>query len=86
MSASPHWLVWTFDPCQEGGWHIRERWPTEAEAVEAAKKVHAWEKADYEAILKDHPTYRPCYSKCMVTPGPVFEMDMPPTDRNSEGT
>jgi hypothetical protein len=77
------WLLWTHDPCPEGGWHISGEFDTKEQAIEAAKKLDAdAEKRHQEMVefCKQEDPARPwrrgdeCYDGCMVTPNEVFKI------------
>jgi len=74
---SKPWLLWTHDPCYEGGWHISGEFDTEEEATQAAKEQHERELKCLEDIRKESPDYVGCYDVTMVTPGAVFTLEAP---------
>lgn len=71
------WLVWTHDPCPEGGWHIMGEFDTQEEAIEKAKAHHEREMEFNKGMHADMPDYIGCYDACMVTPEAVFRLDVP---------
>jgi hypothetical protein len=78
---SKAWLVWTYDPCPEGGWHIAHGHDTQEEAIAAAKELHEKEtkklqerKEQFEA--RGRKLLFTCYAEVMVTPGQVFSMEL----------
>lgn len=62
-------IVWTHDPCYEGGWHIHVVVNTWEEALAAAEQIHAHE----EAICQDGGG---CYDKTMITSGSMREWQL----------
>ena len=77
------WIVWTHDPCMEGGWHVHGEFDTKEEAVKAAQEHDAEEEARFQKILhgntRGHTRRRIrsicCYDGCIVTPAPVFKIE-----------
>lgn len=83
------WLLWAYDPCPEGGWHIENGFDTREEAEAAAKAYHgnrvAQQKERVERFKERGRTLTwsfACYGGVMVTPGEVFSLDV---DFQSEG-
>lgn len=77
---SKPWLLWTHDPCPEGGWHIRGEFDTQEEAIQEAKTIDAFERKHHLEMVefcKDDstPYSGGCYDGCMVTPSEVFRID-----------
>lgn len=77
------WLVWAYDPCPEGGWHIDQGYDTREEAEAAAKVYHETQVTSHlERVDKYKKEGRnitwnfSCYGGVMVTPGQVFELDV----------
>lgn len=78
-SRSKPWLVWTYDPCPEGGWHIASGHDTQDEATAAAKAIHEKEAKEFQERkerfeAKGRKLLFNCYAEVMVTPGQVFSM------------
>jgi hypothetical protein len=82
------WVLWSHDPCPEGGWGIYGEFDTKEEAIEAAKRHHEeWEERHRRMVdhhMKDPlPDGTPwtwaceCYDGCMVTPSSVFGIYTP---------
>lgn len=76
------WILWTYDPCMEGGWAIQSQWDTREEAEAAAKVYDEMMEKNLETMI-DHcnkeegrkePWVREneCYAGSIITPGPVF--------------
>lgn len=75
------WLVWAYDPCPEGGWHILEGFDTQEEAVAFAEAKHAEELLKYAEkkaafAKRGAQVLFYCYAGVMVTPGEVFSLDL----------
>jgi len=78
---SKPWLVWTYDPCPEGGWRIAQGHDTQEEAIAAAKALHEKETKEIQErrerfAAKGHKLFFTCYAEVMVTPGEVFSMEL----------
>lgn len=78
-------LIWAWDPCQEGGWSIEDTACTIEEAEERCRKVHERGVKRIEearAFLKEtgrdgdrDPQMLACYQKAMVTSNPLFTLE-----------
>lgn len=80
------WLLWTHDPCPEGGWRLAGEFDTQEEAVQAARETHKREAEQHRGTvehgLEENRTFKSiwthdmnCYDKCIVTGGEVFRME-----------
>lgn len=81
------WLLWTYDPCPEGGWQIHGRFKTQEDAVQAAQDHHSNRgEARVEEMRKYmlekpecHVQFRgyrsSCYERCIVTPSEVYSIE-----------
>lgn len=80
------WLLWTHDPCPEGGWHLAGEFDTQEEAVQAARVYHQEQKKRHqdmvEHCLEGDRKFKTiwlhgmsCYDKCKVTGGDVFNLE-----------
>lgn len=75
------WILWTHDPCPEGGWHIRGYFDTKEEAIAEAKAQDAHEEKRHQEMVEfckdDERGWSRgdnCYDGCMVTPNEVFRI------------
>jgi Predicted metal-dependent hydrolases with the TIM-barrel fold len=76
------WILWTYDPCVEGGWQIQSQWDTREEAEAAAKVFDSFREKNLADMIehcsKEEGRREPwvreneCYAGSMITPGPVF--------------
>lgn len=88
------WILWTHDPCPEGGWHVRSMYDTQEEAIAAADRLHEEEERHYREMVehckeeevppKRWPRRYHCYDKCVVTPGVVYERVAPKDKEEAE--
>lgn len=74
------WLVWTYDPSPEGGWHIAQGADTQEAAVAAAKALHEKETQEHKRktermAARGHKLLFSFYAGVMVTPGAVFSLE-----------
>lgn len=78
------WLVWTHDPCPEGGWHIYMTCDTLEDATIKLKEKNEQEKRRFKEyneeekerikeIVGDGPVYV-CYDEGMITPEAVLKV------------
>jgi len=67
-------LVMTFDPCPEGGWHVSGEFDTLDEAAKAAKKNH---KHEMKCIEKFGNGVVSCYSETMIVSTPFVTIKVP---------
>lgn len=56
-----NYLIWTHDPCPEGGWHIARTCESLERATELAKAIHEEEKIRIEEIRNDKDYPNPNY-------------------------
>lgn len=77
------WLLWTYDPCPEGGWHLAAEFDTKEEAIKAAEETHKIQDERHRDMVEHCKKEGPrrlwsrksnCYEKCIVTGGEVFRI------------
>lgn len=72
------WLLWTYDPCPEGGFHIAGEFDTREEAEAAAKALHEEKEKSFQGMVErmkkrgiNWERSNGCYGGSLVTPGAV---------------
>ena len=74
-------LIWTHDPCREGGWHIQSHAMTFEEAKKRAEENHQRELENFERVKESGLEHRPeiliCYDTTMVTSAALFKIKLP---------
>lgn len=85
VTPDAKFLIWSFDPCYEGGWNVEDSALTIEEAQEKCKRVHEAGLARIQGFIEyfkgkerdddRDPKVMACYSKAMITPIAVFEIE-----------